>query len=443
MFEMQIEFGLVTWPDDPSAKQEKKFQSVRSIIMNEEKNSPKYGIQTIAIHGGLDWKEIYPYPVNAPIFASSTFAFQDVDHGARIFKGEEPNGFTYGRLANPTVKDAEQRLAKLEGAEDCLLLASGMAAVSTLIFTVLQKGDHLVADNTLYGGTMSLFTHELEKHGIDVTLVDASDPENVRKAIKSNTKLIYFETPTNPTLRLVPIRPIVQIAKEYGILTAIDSTFMTPILMRPIEMGIDFAIHSATKYLNGQSDVIAGAICGAKEWIDQCRMTSVHHGGILGPFEAFLLSRGMKTLKIRMDAHERGARMVAQYLANHPLIEKVYYPGLETHPQHELAKEQASGFGAMIGFELKGDLELAKKFVNNLHLITRAVSLGGVESLLTHPASTTHSIVDEEDRKNAGVTDTYMRLSVGLEDPEDIIQDMEQAFRRIKSDVELTMGNRM
>ncbi|RMG33767.1 MAG: aminotransferase class I/II-fold pyridoxal phosphate-dependent enzyme [Methanobacteriota archaeon] len=395
----------------------------------------KYGIQTIAIHGGLEWKEIYPYPVNAPIFASSTFAFQNVDHGARIFQGEEPGGYTYGRLANPTVRDAELRLAHLEGAEDCLLLASGMAAVSTLIFTVLKKGDHLVADNTLYGGTMSLFTHELENHGIEVTLVDASDPENVRKALKNNTKLIYFETPTNPTLRLVPIQPIVEIAKECGILTAIDSTFMTPILMRPIEMGVDFVIHSATKYLNGQSDVIAGAICGSQELIAECRMTSVHHGGILGPFEAFLLSRGMKTLKIRMDAHERGGRIIAKYLADHPLIKKVYYPGLETHPQHELAKQQANGFGAMIGFELKGDLEIAKKFVDNLNLVTRAVSLGGVESLLTHPASTTHSIVDEEDRKKAGITDTYMRLSVGLEDPEDIIKDFEQAFDAIKEDL--------
>ncbi len=409
--------------------------------MEKDKDFSQMGEQTLAIHGGLDWKDIYPYPVNAPIFASSTFAFQNVDHGARIFQGEEPGGYTYGRLANPTVRDAEQRLANLEHSEDCVLLASGMAAVSTLIFTILQKGDHLVADNTLYGGTMSLFTHELEKHGIEVTLVDASDPENVRKALKDNTKLIYFETPTNPTLRLVPIRPIVEIAKECNVLTALDSTFMSPILMRPIDMGVDFVIHSATKYLNGQSDVIAGAICGQKEWIDQCRMTAVHHGGILGPFEAYLLSRGMKTLKIRMDAHERGARIVADFLASHPLVEKVYYPGLASHPQHELAKEQQNGFGAMIGFELKGDLETAKKFVDHLNLITRAVSLGGVESLLTHPASTTHSIVDEEDRKRAGITDTYMRLSVGLEDPEDIIKDMEQAFAVIEKDLKMELSH--
>lgn len=267
---------------------------------------------------------------------------------------------------------------------------------------------------------------------IQVTFVDASDPQNVEDAIQENTKLIYFETPTNPVLRLVPIRPIAEIGKKHGILTAIDNTFMSPVLCRPIEMGIDIVLHSATKYLNGQSDLIAGALIATHELVAEFRMQAVHLGGILGPFEAYLLGRGLKTLKLRVLQADKNAMEVAKYLENHDMVKKVYYPGLESHPQHELAKEQQEGFGSMMGFELDGDFEVAKQFVDALHMITRAVSLGGVETLISHPTSTTHSIVDEEDRRAAGISDTYMRLAIGIEEVEDIIADLEQAFSAIK-----------
>ena len=392
----------------------------------------KSGFSTRSIHGGIEWKDMYPYPVNAPIFASSTFAFPSVDFGAKVFSGEEPNGYTYGRLANPTVRDVEMRIATLEGGEECLVLGSGMAAVSTLVLSLVKSGEHVVADKTLYGGTFSLFSHKLPEMDIQVTFVDASDPQNVEDAIQENTKLIYFETPTNPVLRLVPIRPIAEIGKKHGILTAIDNTFMSPVLCRPIEMGIDIVLHSATKYLNGQSDLIAGALIATHELVAEFRMQAVHLGGILGPFEAYLLGRGLKTLKLRVLQADKNAMEVAKYLENHDMVKKVYYPGLESHPQHELAKEQQEGFGSMMGFELDGDFEVAKQFVDALHMITRAVSLGGVETLISHPTSTTHSIVDEEDRRAAGISDTYMRLAIGIEDVEDIIADLEQAFSAIK-----------
>lgn len=393
----------------------------------------KMGFATKSIHAGMEWKNRHPHPVNPPIFASSTFAFPDQDFGARVFQGEQHEGYTYGRLANPTVNDVEMRLAAIEGTEAGALFASGMAAVATLAHTICKAGDHIVADNTLYGGSHSLFTHKLPEAGIEVTFVDAVDPKNVEAAIKPNTKLIYFETPTNPNLRLIAIKPIVEIAKRHQIITAVDSTFMSPVLMRPVEFGIDIVLHSATKYLNGQSDVIAGVLLGTAEFIAEAKATAVHYGGILGPFEAYLLGRGLRTLKIRVEQHEKNAAKVAKYLEDHPMVKKFYWPGSPNHPQHELAKEQQEGFGSVMGFELDTDLETSKSFVNALQLITRAVSLGGVESLISHPASTTHAIVSEEDREAAGISDTYMRLSVGIEDVEDIIADFDHAFNFIQN----------
>ncbi len=390
-----------------------------------------FGERTKAIHGGLDWTDMYPHSVNPPIYASSTFAFTSVEHGRKIFAGEDPNGYTYGRLANPTIRDTEYRIAALENAEAALLLASGMAAISTLFYTILKSGDHILADNTLYGGTLSLLTHELEKYGIEVTLVDFTDHSQIKESIQENTRMLYFEIPSNPTLKVIDIKAVVDIANSYDghhIITAVDSTFMSPSLLKPLNLGVDFVVHSATKYLNGQSDLIAGVICGKTEGIAECRMKAVHNGGMSSPFEAFLISRGLKTLELRMKVHEENGRQVANFLNKHGMIEKVYYPGLPSHPQHQLASKQAQGYGAMIGFEIKGGFEVATKFVDSLKLITRAVSLGGVESLITHPASTTHAIVDPEDRLKAHITDTYIRLSVGIENIEDIIDDLEQAL---------------
>ncbi|MHA2401770.1 MAG: trans-sulfuration enzyme family protein [Candidatus Kariarchaeaceae archaeon] len=398
-----------------------------------EIDEDKLGFSTKAIHCGTEGKHSTHGPVNTPIYASSTFAYPSVEAGADIFSGENPDGYVYSRLGNPTVRDVECRLALLEGAEDAVCVASGMAAVSTTIFSILKQGDHMIADHTLYGCSHSFFTHNLPDLGIEVTFLDTSNLDDVRLAIKSNTKLIFFETPTNPTLRIVPVEEIARIGKEFGILTAIDSTFMSPVLMRPIEMGIDIVIHSATKYLNGHSDIIAGVILGRKEFIDECRGTVMHYGGVLGPFEAYLLGRGLKTLKIRMDVHETNTRKVAEYLANHPGVKMLNYLGLESHPQHELARKQQDGFGSMLTFEINGDFEETKHFVNCLKIATRAVSLGGVETLISHPASTTHAVIDEVDRMKAGITDGLMRVSIGIEEPEDIIADFDQAFTKLKA----------
>ncbi len=399
----------------------------------------KYGMSTIGVHlGAHDSMDAQFHPVNIPIYASSTFAFPTTDDGAKIFAGES-DAYTYGRLSNPTINDTEVRLAALEGGEKAILFGSGMAAISTFLLATLKAGDHVIADKTLYGGAHSVFLHVLPNFGIEVTRLDTSDIESVKAALKPNTKLLYFETPTNPTLRVVPIKPIVELARANEIITAIDSTFLSPILQRPIEMGVDVVIHSATKYLNGHSDLIAGVVIGNEELLAPVFMGRVHFGGMISPFDAYLLGRGLKTLKVRMDAHEVGGRIVADYLKKQPMVKELLYLGHDSHPGHEVAKTQQSGFGSMMTIILHGDLETAKLFVDSLQLITRAVSLGGVETLISHPASTTHSdlVVPPEDKITAGIIDTLMRLSVGIEDPEDIIFDLDQAFEKIKSKVKI------
>lgn len=393
----------------------------------------KYGLGSVTIHAGTEGKHSTHHPVNAPVYLSSTFAFPTVAHGAAIFDGTDPKGFTYGRLANPTIVDTEHKLAALEGADEAVLFGSGMAAIATLITSFLHAGDHIIADHTLYGGTHSLFSHTLPHMGVEITLLDASNIDEIKAAIKENTKFIYFESPTNPTLRMVAIAPIVELAKANNILTAVDSTFMSPILLRPLELGIDIVMHSATKFLNGHSDLIAGVIIGKKEHMDMVRMQRAHLGGMLAPMDAYLLGRGLKTLKIRVLAAQKNAIKVAKYIKNHPKIKKLLFLGFDDHPGHELSMKQHTGPGSMMTFHLHGTFEDAVKFVNGLKMITRAVSLGGVESLISHPASTTHSdlAVSPEDREKAGITDTLMRLSVGIEDVEDIIHDLEQAFNNM------------
>lgn len=390
------------------------------------------GLSTKSIHSLRNGKGFQHHPVNTPIYASSTFSFPTVEDGAKIFAGES-DGYAYGRLKNPTVDTIEYRLSLLEGADDSILFATGMAAIATFVFSVLKKGDHVIADPTLYGGTHSLFTNKLPELGIEVSFVEMSDPDNIIREIRPNTKLIYFESITNPTLRVIPLRPIAEIGKKHGIMTAVDATFMSPILQRPIEFGIDVVIHSATKYLNGHSDLLAGVVSGPQELMDECRMTAVHYGGILGPFEAYLLGRGLKTLKIRIMEHEKNTKIVADYLAQSEFVKSLIYLGHESHPQHELAKSQQEGFSSMITFELDGDLDMAKFFVNSLNIFTRAVSLGGVETLISHPASTTHNIVSPEDRVKSGITDTLMRVSIGIEDSKDLINDLDQAFSKLRA----------
>ena len=389
------------------------------------------GFNTKAIHAGQK-----PCPVTGahvtPIYQTSTFVFKDVDQGARRFAGEE-EGYIYTRLGNPTLTELEAKIAALEGGEAAIGAASGMAAISTALVTLLKKGDHIVAGDALYGCTHSFISEILPQYGIEVTMVDTSDLENIENAMKPNTKVIYVETPANPTMKLVDLKGASDIAHKHGALIIVDNTFMSPYLQRPIEHGVDIVVHSATKYIGGHGDVLAGLIIGPKELIDTMRIPYLKDfGGILSPFDAWLLLRGLKTLGVRMDRHCANAQKVAEYLEKHPLIDKVYYPGLPSHPQYELAKKQMDGFGGMMSFELKGGLEAGKVLMNSVKMITLAVSLGCVDSLIQHPASMTHSPVPREERLKAGITDGQVRLSVGIEDVEDIIADLDQALKEVE-----------
>jgi methionine-gamma-lyase len=364
-----------------------------------------------------------------PIYQTSTFIFDDADQGGRRFKLEE-DGYIYTRLGDPTLTVLEDKIAALENADGCISTASGMGAVSSPIWALLKAGDHIISDNNLYGCTFAYFMHGLTKFGIEVELVDASNPENVRNAVKENTKLIYCETPSNPSLKLVDIKALADIAKEAGAYMMVDNTFATPYLQRPMDLGADIVIHSGTKYLNGHGDVICGFICANKELLDDIRYVGLKDmtGSVLSPFDAFLVIRGVKTLGLRMEKHCNNSQIVAEYLEKHPKVKRVYYPGLESHPQYELAKRQMKYPGAVISFELDGTLEDGKKMINSTKLCKLAVSLGDLETLIQHPASMTHSPYTKEERLASGISDELIRLSVGLEDVEDIINDLEYAL---------------
>ena len=389
----------------------------------------KYKFATKAVHAGQ-----HPDPstgaVSVPIYETSTFVFKNAEQGAARFAGTE-EGYIYTRLGNPTIKALEKSLAELEDGEDARACATGMAAINTAVISLVKKGDHVVSTDCLYGGTAKLFLDILPKFGAEFTLVDSSDARNVEAAIKENTKLIYIETPSNPTLKLTDLHAVSKIAKEHGIVTMVDNTFMSPYFQKPLNLGVDVSVHSLTKYLSGHSDVVGGAIITSKTLIKQVDPMLKTTGATLGPFEAWLTLRGIKTLPLRMDRHNENAQKIAKYLETHPKIEKVYYPGLESHPQHELAKKQMTGFGGVISFEVKGGLEAGRKLMNSVKLCTLAVSLGAVETLIEHPASMTHAIVPKEERLKAGITDSLVRLSVGIEDAEDITADLEQALEQI------------
>lgn len=386
------------------------------------------GFSTRAVHAGQG-----PCPLtgalSTPIYQTSTFVFENVDQGAARFAGEEA-GYIYTRLGNPTVTAFEEKIAVLEGGEAGLAFASGMAAISAVLFALTKQGDHIVACDTLYGCTHAFLSSILPRYGIETTFVDLSDPAKGAAALRPNTKVIYLETPANPTMKLVDIEAMVELARKVGARVVIDNTFATPYLQRPLELGVDVVVHSATKYIGGHGDSIAGAAVGSKEFIDEVRVTTLKDiGGVLGAFEAWLLLRGMKTLPLRMERHCANALEVATFLEGHPAVEQVYYPGLPSHPQHDLAKKQMQGgFGGMLSFELKGGLEAGKQLMNSLELCSLAVSLGDTETLIQHPASMTHSPYPPEERLKAGITDGLVRMSVGIEDAVDIIADLKQGL---------------
>ncbi|MBK6898813.1 MAG: aminotransferase class I/II-fold pyridoxal phosphate-dependent enzyme [bacterium] len=393
-----------------------------------------YGFQTRCIHGHghvSDGRWRTARPVSVPIVQTSTFAFDSAEHGAAIFAGEN-DGFLYTRLGNPTQEALECRLAALEGGEAALALASGMAACTTAVLTLCGSGDHIVSGDTLYGGTHQLFTHTLPRLGIAVSEVDATDPANFERAITPATKLLYVETPANPTLVLTDLPAVAAIARRRGIPLLVDNTFCTPVLQRPLEMGADIVLHSGTKYIGGHGDAIAGILVGSSEFITRARFETLRDiGGCISPFNAWLLIRGLKTLAVRVRQHGENAMVVAKWLEKHPKVTRVVYPGLPSHPQHELAKRQQSGFGGLISFLVAGGRDAGRTVMNSVELCTLAVSLGDVDTLIEHPATMTHSTYSEEDLLKVGIDPAMVRLSVGLEDPEDVIADLAQAFARI------------
>lgn len=388
----------------------------------------KRGFATKAIHGGHSENTFGA--LTAPIYQTSTFIFDSAEQGGRRFALEE-NGYIYSRLGNPTSATVEEKLALLEGAEDAVVTASGMGAISSALWTALKCGDHVLAGDTLYGCTFALLMHGLTKFGIEVTLVDMSNLDAVRKALRKNTRVVYLETPANPTLKLIDIKAVSTLAHEASnAMVMVDNTFCTPYIQQPLTLGADVVLHSATKYLNGHGDVIAGAVCGTTDFITQVRLVGIKDmtGSVLSPFDAFLLARGMKTLQLRMERHSASAQKVAEFLAQHPAVTKVNYPGLASFPQYELANKQMRLPGGMISFELQGGFEAGKSVLNHVELCRLAVSLGDAETLIEHAASMTHSTYTKEELAEAGISEGLVRLSVGLEDPEDIIADLTQAL---------------
>jgi cystathionine beta-lyase/cystathionine gamma-synthase len=380
----------------------------------------KHGFATRAIHDGQA-----PDPltgaVNVPIYLTSTYAQEEIG---------KHKGYEYSRVSNPTRDALEENLASLEGGTSAHVFASGMAAIMAMI-TMFRSGDHIICGENVYGGTPRLFNQIVTRYGIEFSYVDTSDPENVRRAIRPTTKLVHIETPTNPIMTLTDIRAVADVCHEKGVELAVDNTFMSPYFQRPIELGADIVMHSTTKFLNGHSDGLGGVLVGTtpkhKEdfaFVQKCT------GGILSPFECWMILRGVKTLAVRMRQHDASGRKIAEFLAGHKKVKKVFYPGLPTHPQHELAKKQMSGFGALISFET-GSLENANAMLKRVKVCTLGESLGGVETLISHPATMTHAAIGAEARTKLGITDGLVRISVGIEDVDDLLADLKQALEAV------------
>ena len=391
----------------------------------------KIGLGTTAIHSGTV-KNLYG-TLAVPIYQTSTFIFDSAEQGGKRFALEEAR-YIYTRLGNPTTTVLEEKIAALEEGEAAVAMSSGMGAISSTLWTILKAGDHIVTDKTLYGCTFALMCHGLTRFGVEVSFVDTSNLEEVKNAMKENTRVVYLETPANPNLKIVDLEEISKIAHtNSNTLVVVDNTFATPYIQKPLKLGVDIVVHSVTKYLNGHGDVIAGLVVTNKTLADQIRFIGLKDmtGAVLGPQDAYYIVRGMKTFEIRMERHCKNAKVVAEFLDKHPKIEKVYYPGLETHEGYNIVKKQMKDFGGMISFELKGGYEAGKSLLNNLKLCSLAVSLGDTETLIQHPASMTHSPYTKEEREAAGITDGLVRLSVGLENVEDIIADLEQGLEKI------------
>jgi len=389
------------------------------------------GFSTRAIHLGYD-PATEKGALIPPIFMTSTYALESAEAGAEMFRGERA-GYIYGRTRNPTQALLEERLASLEGGEAGLALASGMGAITSLIWSLVSAGDEVVIDHTIYGSSFAFFTKGLGRFGVTTKLADLTRPETLDAVLGKKTRVVFFETPANPNLRVIDIRRVADIAHGVGAKVVVDNTFASPALQRPLEFGADAVVHSATKYLGGHGDLLAGIVVGSTELIGQVRGMGLRWltGATLSPLNAFLILRGLKTLELRMERHSRSALAVAELLAGHPAVAQLSYPGLPSFPQYELARRQMSRPGGLIAFELKGGLSAGLALMNGLKLATRAVSLGDAETLVEHPATMTHATYTAEERAKHGIGDGLLRLSIGLENVEDILEDVQQALDRV------------
>lgn len=382
-----------------------------------KKKNNKYGFSTNAIHAGQK-----PDPatgsIMTPVHLTSTYVQESIG---------KHKGYEYSRVSNPTRTALEENIAALENGKFGAAFASGMAAIDAIMY-LLKPGDHVVMSHNVYGGTYRAAKMVYENYGLSYTFVDTTDLKKVEQAIKKNTRMLFIETPTNPTMEITDLEAAVKLAKKKKITSVVDNTFATPYLQRPLDLGVDIVVHSATKYLNGHSDMLGGLVVTNHSKVDEAvRFTQKAIGGILSPFDAWLCLRGTKTLAVRMDRHNANAQQVAEYLASHKSVKKVYYPGLPEHPQHELAKKQMKGFGGMIAFDV-GSFRQANKILKKVKVCSLAESLGGVETLISHPATMTHASVPKKDRIASGVTDGLVRISVGIEDADDIIADLKNAL---------------
>jgi len=387
------------------------------------------GFNTKLVHAGFAGDSTGA--VNVPIYQTSTFAFKSAAHGAALFAGEE-DGFIYTRIGNPTIRALEDNVAELENGCGGVATSSGLSAVSTVFLSLLSQGDHIIGTSSVYGPSRGLVEKHLRRFGVASTFVDTSDIENIRAVILPNTRLIFIETPANPSMIVTDIEAAAKVAHENGCLLVVDNTFASPYLQKPLDLGADVVLHSLTKFLNGHADIVGGIVIAKEpELYKVLRKGMVEFGCNMDPHQAFMVLRGLKTLSLRIDRAQQSAQVVATWLEKHPKVDWVRYIGLKSHPQYDLAKRQMSGSGSMIAFELKGGIDAGRILMDNVHLAALAVSLGGVESLIEHPATMTHAGMSSKDRLEAGISDGLVRYSVGIEDVNDLIADLEQALQLV------------
>ncbi|RNF40821.1 methionine gamma-lyase [Planococcus salinus] len=397
---------------------------------------PSVNIETSIIHKGYDSSNHHD-SLSTPLYQTSTFSFVDAEQGENRFAGHA-EGNIYSRLGNPTVRVLEERMTEIEQGAGALAFGSGMAAVSAILIYLTRAGDHVLCSRGIYGCTFGLLEMMEEKYGITHQLVSMTTEKEIERAIRPETVCIYVETPINPTMEIVNLEAVNAVAEKYGLKVVVDNTFCSPYLQNPLSSGADFVVHSATKYLNGHGDVVGGVLVGRDgEEVKKIRKTVQKDvGGIMSPFDAWLLLRGMKTLPVRMDRHVSNAKKVLTFLKQQPAVTKVFYPLDEGHPQYEIAQRQMREGGGLISFEIEGGKKEAQAFMNSLSLIKIAVSLGDAETLIQHPASMTHAVVPSEDREAMGISESLLRLSVGLEHPDDLLADLSQAFEKVKPKIQ-------